>query len=211
MQEIIKILGDFAKVVSFFVITALVVGFLIWNFYLVQLGFYEFNIIQARYIHTGILFLILVAPVIFFIYIILKKIKVKNKKISSILLFYCLAIFSLFFLFVYSLFVFPRISQAWGGAQPRVLSIIASETDIEYLASFGIQPSSPVITQNLCVAYENQEFILILLGNRVLSVKKDYFKGFNSLPAKTRDQIADDCSKLAIGWVSNKADWPQQK
>lgn len=211
MQKLIKPLGDIVKIFSFLAIAALVSGFLIWNLYLVRLGFYEFNLIQARYIHSGITFLLVFIPSFALFVWIAKHLSmkfqfVKKFFISQIALYFGVILF-FYLIILYTLFIFPRISQAWGGAQPRVLSIIASESDIEYLANFGIKMPSSVITQNLCIAYENQEFVIILLENRVLSVKKESFKGFNSLPAKTRDEMAGFCSRLAVGWVLNRAEW----
>ncbi|MGC9610613.1 MAG: hypothetical protein ABSE68_00055 [Minisyncoccia bacterium] len=211
MQKLTKTLGDIAKISTFLAIAALVSGFLIWNIYLVRLGFYEFNLIQARYIHAGITFLTLVTPIIFLILWIVRLLSKKFLSITKPGLYavYCYfgIVFFLLLIPLYTFLVFPRISQAWGGAQPRVLGIIASEPDIAYLANFGIKNAYPLITGNLCIAYENQESVIILLEDRVLFLKKDNFKGFNSLPAKTRDEAASECSKRAMGWILNQGEW----
>ncbi len=208
-------LGNVAKIFSLVAAGALVAGFLIWNIYLVKLGFYEFSIIQARYIHTGVVFLVFLLTTLAALLIaisLLKKISIIKKLLIFLdrldLTSSGLAAFILLTLLAYTMLVFPRLSQALGGAQPRVLSIIASESDIDFLANFGIVKSSSVITENLCVAYENQESVVILLANRILGVKKENFKGFNSVPAETRDKMSKDCSNRAINWLfNNNGDW----
>ena len=211
MKGLSQWLGDLIKIVSFFAVSALVMGFLIWNLYLVRLGFYEFNIFQARYIHAGIPFLFVAPPVVALLLLLLRYLLVRvpriSKDVRSGIMIYLGAIFFVLLTILYAFLIFPSFSQAFGGAQPRVLSVIASEQDIDYLASFGIQKSSPIITENLCVAYENQETIIILREDRVLMIKKDDFRGFNSLPAKTRDEAANYCSELAKRWVLNQKVW----
>lgn len=213
LKKLISTLSDIVKVISFIAITALASGFLIWNFYLVRLGFYEFNLIQARYIHSGITFLIIsiiiLIPYLLIVWVVkllLTKIQFVKKYYLEITLYFGILLFSVWII-TYTLLIFPFISQAWGGAQPRILSIIASEDDIRYLANFNIKTPSSVITENLCIAYENQDSIIILLENRVLSIKKENLKGFNSLPAKTRDERLIYCSRLARSWVLNQGKW----
>lgn len=169
----IKNLTDLVKLVSVFAILFFIIGFLIWNFFLSILGFDEYTSIQTRFILTGALFSL--------IPIILCYILLRFKHLSC--LWFWLILFIIWFL-VYTLFVFPLIPPSFGGGQPRLVSIIATEQEIENLSKFGIKrgDGSTIQTGNLCIAYENNEDIIILQPDRILKLNKINFKGFGSLP-----------------------------
>src|SRR3989339_119933 len=63
---------------SYFFGAAFLCGFLVWNVYLYGLGFKEDDILQIRFIFTGICFLIISTPVIVLSVYINKKINPKN-------------------------------------------------------------------------------------------------------------------------------------
>jgi hypothetical protein len=80
-----------------------------------------------------------------------------------------------------------------------------TEEEIGYLQPFGINTVSggPNQTQNLCVAYENKDKIIVLLVDRILELKKDYLKGFISLPSSTKTLAENNyCVKILRSWLS---------
>ncbi len=79
-------------------------GFISWNFYLANFGFFESNLLQTRYISAGILFLVIVWIPLYVFRSIIEKIfllSLKNKisrTIYYILLISCLVLFLVFYL-----------------------------------------------------------------------------------------------------------------
>lgn len=114
----------------------------------------------------------------------------------------------LYLLKFYALNIFPFIPLYTGGAAPRVVSLLTDEKQIEYFQNFNIPVSSnsgtkkPVQTANLCVGYENDESILLLLPDRILSVQKKYIKGIGSIPTDFTDQYNDKvCKAILTSWL----------
>jgi hypothetical protein len=191
------------KIIYPFGILSFVVGFLVWNVYLYYLGFSEYEIIQTRFIFTGVL------PLILIIIIASLFTKIPFLKKHIIVLSF---IAGLVIIFLYAQYLFFYIPSWMGGGQPRFLSIVADNQDINFLARFGIKKvepdeKQPVQTQNLCIAYENKSFVILLLKDRILQIDKNYFKGFGSIPNDQQDKMNQTCSELAKSYIK----WNERK
>lgn len=194
-------------------------GFLIWHIFLDSLGFEEIQLFHSRYILTGAVYLLQLFIILIILYSLFNKMPVirrlyywiKSRKdfesLMSGLLIALLVYMSTIQLFTY--YLFPRIDSRWGGGRPRLISLIADQSYIEYLGNFGIQTEKnsgvkpSVQTINLCIGYENNDNVLLLLPDRIISINKDDIKGFGSLPTKEVDQYkAKGCVKLLNSWIN---------
>lgn len=209
-NSILSFVENAAKIISIILGLSFVFGFLIWNTYLYGLGFKEDGIIQTRFIYTGICF-ILITLILFILFyqvwrllkFLIEKIRYNQlKKILKNILFFLLVIFCTlyFFFFVYS--IFTRLPIVLGGGRPRGLSIITDSNDLSYLTNFGVLPAngSSVQTVNLCVAYENDKYVVVILDDRILQIKNDKFKGFVSLPGISV-RVSRNCSEFSRLWL----------
>ena len=133
--------------------------------------------------------------------------KIKNKAMPSQLILYLSLLFWVIALLIHAKYIFPYISQAYGGGQPRLISLITTEQEISYLKILGVKNASNIQTENLCVAYENQDIIVFFLQDRVVGLKRDNIKGYGSLPSVTRDKLLINCSNAAFIWTHNQAEW----
>lgn len=205
---------------------ALTTGFLVWNIYLYSLGFIENDLIRSRFLITGASFILisyLLYPILkLFLKLFLisfrclkekitlffswirnlpkeepnqKKAKTPKKKLTT----YCFLFF--FWMLIYSVLIFPRLPLIIGGGQPRAISLIMNEENIKQLVSLQIKltEGGPYQTENVCVAYESTENIIIMRNDRVLSFKKSLIEGFGSLPGK-RSEFEQTCVAYATTW-----------
>ncbi len=164
------------------------IGYIIWTIYIEAMGFSITQIFQPVFIYSGIVFSTLC--IIASKYINLSKVRYR----SVILL-------SFFILGIYSLVIFPFIPRELGGGAPRVMSLIGSTEQIQYLGKFAIPIASEVQTAQLCVLYEDQDNIILILTDRVISVKKEDFKGYVSLPSVQILVQKIECSLLTISYT----------
>ncbi len=205
IKRLLKIenLTDLVKFVSVFAILFFMTGFLVWNLFLSMLGFDEYAPVQTRFISTGMMFFLV--TIVF--YFILKLLIIGISRVFhhrfSCALYWCIVwciVFVLWFL-LYTLWIFPSIPAYLGGGYPRLVSIIATEQEIESLSKFGIEKgeNSTIQTANLCIVYENNESVIVLRSNRILKLYKTNFKGFGSLPdlfIYTSASNSDTCGYL---------------
>lgn len=232
-QDKSSYLGKIIKIFSILFVLSFSLGFLIWNLYLERLGFSEFTIIQTRFIITGLFpiacFLSLsgsfaisqfILNKIFDKFCISRKKEFfniknffpsffeKNKIFCISLLFYLGIPVFLILVSLYTYFIFPFIPASFGGGQPRFISLITTEEEIKYLSNFGIiiGIGSKIQTENLCLAYEDEKEIIVLLNNRILKLDKNILRGFGSLPSNKQKFYNLYCSKLARQWLSGKAE-----
>ena len=93
-----------------------------------------------------------------------------------------------------------------GGGQPRFISILGSEEQINYLIPLGIPKGegSNIQTENMCIAYENDDSVIILRKDRIVLLQKQYIKGFNSLSVGLISPVLEECSNLAKYWIEPK-------
>jgi hypothetical protein len=170
------------------------IGFLTWNFYLAQFGFFEYDFLQTRFLSTGLLtvifvflpFVILIRP--------LRKNAPENRSLKMKLAEYFIIFLLANWYFFFVLVLFPNIPQFFGGAYPFVKSIVADPTEIAFLQDLDI-PSSPnaegkssIQTNYVCEIYSNREVIILATmgreGNsmRALMLQKTDFKGSQAIP-----------------------------
>lgn len=156
-------------------------GFLIWNIFLENLGFQSDSLVQGRYALSGLCFLffsfaaysVLEGPYLWI-----------RKKISSehhIALNAYAVIGVMIWLFLYSYTIFPLLPSELGGAAPRVVSFVGTPESLSFFTEVGISKVSDIQTRNLCIVYEDNEYILVLLSDRLLWLDKKLFYGFGSI------------------------------
>ncbi len=112
--------------------------------------------------------------------------------------FYFVTVTALAYLLSFSLFVFPHIDGHFGGNKPRLVSIIGNSEDISYLKNFGVPLASSIQTGLLCVAYEDKEYMIVILMDRIISLKKDSYTGFVSLPNKDEGKYKNECTSIIV-------------
>jgi len=212
------------SIILVFPIILLIFGFVIWSIYLFGFGFQEDEILKVKYILCGTSFLLLtvfiwtIFKIIFkLILLICKKtlqinrlnkvkknienfnnsFKDKNKFIN----FFYTILFLVWLLVVYPLIIFPIIPFAFGGGQPRAVSLIASKETMPILNSLEIGKADGANYQtiNICVVHENSHDILVLREDRILMLEKSLFQGYGKLP--DRGSVVEQmCVALAKGW-----------
>ena len=118
------------------------IGFISWNIFLRQFGYFEYNLLQTRFISAGILFSIYLSFLLHLVDMIRKRFTKKRKKpflqwIKEKKFLVCSII--IVFLFVFSFEVFPITAQYFGGAKPIPASLVADIDTLKLLADFGVQ------------------------------------------------------------------------
>jgi hypothetical protein len=205
-----------AEVVVICSVALQAIGFLIWEVYLFCLGYVENNILQARFILTGLLFCLVslvvyaaVYGVVFVLFKLLnffvgyfnKKIPTPNLKDPFLLIY-----IGFFWFLFYSVFLFSYIPLLIGGGQPHLLSLVTNDDGLKILKSLNIQQGTGAQYQleNACVAYENNEQIIILRNDRILSLslKGANIIGLVSLPGAVNLIYEPQCQILARDWVA---------
>lgn len=221
----LKYLTQLTKITYLLFLLFFASGFLIWNTYLARFGFQEYEIIQTRFVLTGFFFYFIsfiVFIILNLIWLLLKPLFLPLIKLfitKTLLLklkqiqtprFYLMFI-PLFFIALvgYAYLLFPMIPMSLGGSHPEILSILATENEIDYLSKFGIKKGerSEIQTENLCLAYQNKDTFIILRNDRVLQFKKEIIKGFGSIPddSKERKEFIKFCRWLASErWLLNE-------
>lgn len=163
------------------------IGFLVWNIYLGQYGFFEYNFLQTRYISAGIIFIL---PLFLLFYPFSKIIREDGQ--GRFVFLTCFFVF----LFIFAKFIFPRIPQYLGGGKPTFVSLLGDSAEqMPYLQNFdiGLQKNGEkgsVQTEATCLFYQNQEIVLIgvtswkqennsllVSPRRIISLKKDQIRG----------------------------------
>ncbi len=162
-------------------------GFFVWNIYLSTFGFFEYNLVQIRYLSAGI---ILWTPVFLFYFL------VKNKKVFCIL-----TIISIMAVIC----LFPLIPQYIGGAKPIPTMILGAPDQITFLSNYDVRKTEnagrdSVQTGAVCLIYQNDNYILFfnatdigttqqIVKIRILSITRDKFSGF-------QQAVDEDYSKM---------------
>ena len=179
--------------IAIFIAVAYGVGFISWNFYLIDFGIFEYQLLQTRYISAGSLFLL--PPLVLF-YILSPKLKksigdlmMPYSSKSRMLVVFCCSLYLIIFIYL----IFPSMPQYFGGSKPIPVSIIAESDVIKRWSDFGIdgadnagKPSRQ--TQSLCAFYQNSDFVIVgipkvennfIYLSRVLTLNKDQIQGFD--------------------------------
>ncbi|MDD4761460.1 MAG: hypothetical protein PHZ25_00315 [Candidatus Pacebacteria bacterium] len=213
--EITSFLKEVSIIGTLFSFSSFIIGFLVWNLYLDRLGFSEYELIYSRFTFTGAVFIFFCFFIFYLFFLIMRFVqkdffKVWFEKFSKRSMedkIFSVTPMFIVLLVSYSFFLFPYISYSLGGGQPRVLSVIGNSEYIEYLGNFGIKgekngDKKMVQTELLCVAYENNNEIIILLEDRIIKIRKEDIEGFVSLPNKKEGEMRSVCSNLSLSHTS---------
>lgn len=216
--------GDLKSILewlSLFSIIFYIAGFLVWNIFLLNLKFNEIELLQSRFIYSGIFFVIYSGFFAILFSLLLKATsKIKEFRVREwrfgklgitlkIIICIIISILFTFWLFFYALFILPRVPKIFGGGLPTAVSIIPNEStlnlkDFESLSIPRAAGENVIQTASVCAGYENSDSMLILLKDRVVILNKSNFKGFVVLPGDADiNDLQNDCGKLATGWVIN--------
>lgn len=150
-------------------------GFIIWNHTLASYSFFEYSLLQTRYISAGLLFLFFLIPIIFLLILIFKKwfIKIilifKKNKLGFLL--WILAIYLIMYFLIilalgFSSYFFKKIPQNLGGGKPFVTAMMSTPETIEYLSNFNVESirnsgNPEVETVPVCNLYQNEDLVII--------------------------------------------------
>lgn len=177
-------------------------GFVIWNYHLSQFGFFEYNLVQVRFISAGILFFLF--PFLFFFA------GIYNKKIKE---YSCIQGSIMLLIVVWFWFVpthFYEISQVVGGGKPIPTALIGTIDQMKYVENFNVElaPNSngkdsvqTSIHNPICLIYENDKYAIfaiqtesvenvtettatLLVKGRVITLSKQNFLGFHRVTDK---------------------------
>jgi hypothetical protein len=177
-------------------------GFVIWNLYLSAYGFFEYKLLQTRFLSSGLLALGFLPALIILPYLgykglisLVKRLSELEREIISLLMG---GVLFLFTLYAYTFFVFPYIPQYLGGAHPYVKSIIAEPDEMDFLSdlNFALPDNGgkrPIQTDFICEIYSNEDVIIVGVGEddkhkRVITFNKNLFKGYQTVPHAYLDE-----------------------
>ena len=184
-----KILS-FAKIhpslsLSIFILICYSYGFVLWNYYLLNYGFFEYNVLQTRFLSAGFTFLISV--VILYILFSLHRLLFSIRELYVFIFF---IILTLIWLFLFSKLFFDKLPQYVGGSKPFPSTMIGTVEQISYLSNFGIEGAEnadkkSVQTTPICIIYQNNDYILFsnatktegIVNLRVVVIKRDNITG----------------------------------
>ena len=196
-------------------------GFFVWNVYLSHFGFFEYNLIQIRFLSAGLLWWLPIILVILIEVSISRIINSTRKKLQELVGFFFGVLVGLWFISL-PLFLFPLIPQYFGGAEPIPTSIIGTPDQIGFLKNFDIPSAdnagkASVQTFPICLIYQNDQYVLFLtttltgtstdtLGNinnvyksRALSLAKSEYIGFQAVGDEyARSQCSASEAFLAV-------------
>lgn len=214
IKEKVELVG---KILAIYVATTYSLGFFVWNIYS-QFFSVAPKLFQGTYILTGTLLVLSCVGLVGF-FLFLKTVLVrlfnlislpnfvliqKDSKISDFAKFLFTFCISIFFIYVFSIYLFPATASYFGGARPKLISVIADEEQINFLEKFGIKKASNIQTAILCSAYEDDKNIVFVLDDRILSFKKDNFRGFARLKYYNEHEDIKKCNDTIltniIGW-----------
>lgn len=187
------------KYSSIFLGVAYFLGFIAWNYLLRQLGFFEYQLIQTRFLSAGLLIL---SPFILLFLIWPKLLKslmsfINNSSVSR----FILVVIFLIYCFLFINFFFPLIPQYFGGGRPISAGIVATQDKLQILNDFGATlgdnaDKKAIQTKGLCIFYQNSDVLLLgipkneynelsnkisILQGRILIMSKDAIIGFDFL------------------------------
>ncbi len=185
-------LETLSRIVALFLALSYGLGFLLWNIHLNDYGYFEYDLLQTRFILSGIVTILLfVIPFSILIHRLLGT-QFLSRRSNFIKIVIC-GILLIVTGFLFVKIIFPWIPQPFGGARPLLKSIIAESSEIEFLSNFNIPAArnadgkSSVQTSPVCEIYSNRDLIIIgTIGEsgltlRVLNIRKDKIKGFQTI------------------------------
>ena len=138
---------------GFLLFMCYVSGFFAWNSYLGHFAFFEYDLLQTRFISAGALILV---PLIV-IYLISNKLNnrffkldIKNKIATYIV-----------WVIVFSYIVLPFVPGYLDGASPSLVSIVADTNTLNTLKSMNLLHSDGIESIRGCKIYENSDLLII--------------------------------------------------
>lgn len=153
---------------GFLLLLCYVAGFFAWNSYLAHFAFFEYDILQTRFISAGALILV---PLIGVCLIWNKfnlwffKLNIKNQ-----LAFYIV------YVIIFTYIVFPFIPGYFGGASPSLVSIVAETNTLNALKSMSLLHSDGVESIRGCKIYENHDLLIIgFQANNIVYISQTVF------------------------------------
>jgi hypothetical protein len=121
--------------------------------------------------------------------------------LDGIYISFCLFIW----LILYSVLLFPLLPGGIGGGQPMFLSLFINSDATKSLNSIEIHRGEGALfqTESVCVAYQDDNEVIILRKNRILSLnlKETGINGLISLPGYVNNIGEPQCQKLALDWA----------
>lgn len=202
LKKVGEVCTAVTKIATVFVSVSFGLGFFMWTIYLSALGFSADNLFQTRFVLTGVLFLLSSL----FVLKILRFLGETWSKGSNYFTFSGRGInhllrslvFFVVWLLLFVFIVFPWIPAQFGGGYPKAVALVGSREEIDYLGVFGIERASDVQTVPLCYVYEDDSSIILILNDRILSLKKNLYKGFVSLPSVEINKFRKDCNLVVL-------------
>ena len=191
-----------ASFITIFLGVTYSLGFLSWNSYLSDFQFFEDQLLQTRFISTGIL--VLLPPlVLLMIWWTLRDgscdgTKKDVRRVSDAPSRAVWVLATLFFVYTwfFSGFIFPIVPQHYGGGKPFPASIIAEKNILDLLSDLTVElapngEGKPFRqTTSVCILYSNKDVLLIgvpkisrsgdtllVSPNRIFTLKKDQILG----------------------------------
>ena len=163
-------------------------GFVVWNIHLSRFGYFEYELLQSRFISTGILFLLL--PTIVYLFSFYKQNFSKKRMAASIA-------FVVLYFIIFTYILFPSIPQYLGGGKPYLGSIVANAETVKQYQKMGLLKSeiSDIETTRGCKIYENKNILIFgfikgafennkysVSADRVLIINRDKIDAVSVLP-----------------------------
>lgn len=151
---------EIEKKIGIIILILYVAGFVTWNTYLSNFGFFEFDLLQTRFVSAG--FLCLVIPVI--ILVTSSKSRDKFSRLNIVTQSLCFFIWAIFFGTV----VFSYVPQYLGGAKPFLASVVMEPDMVRAFKlmgySYPVSDTDSIETIRGCKIYENKEQVLMGFG-----------------------------------------------
>lgn len=167
------------------------IGFVVWNTRLIPFGFFEYNLLQVRFIAAGFVFLLILFILILILDFILSRFNEYEIQIPVVLII-VLLLGVIQFCFFQKIFIY--IPQSFGGGRPIPTTILGTEEQIGYLSGLGVRGADngdkkSIQTQPVCLVYQNDAYIVFQSINqsdnkisaRNIPLSRDKFIGFSSI------------------------------
>ena len=184
-------------------------GFCVWNTYLALLGFTQYDPFQLRYILTGVLYLIVllgllgvIATILFLVDLLFEKSSFEDKCRQIVTSKSIWVLIGLPLILLLAIFL-PFIPSYYGGGEPRTISLIAEPEFIDFIEELEVPSFYSKQTDLLCLLYENDNVVIIMLAGRLLEIDKSNLIGKSSIPSVESRQLRSYCSHYVLNHLSS--------
>lgn len=195
-------------------------GLFMWGIYLYTFGLHVNELLRSQFILTGLCFVLFTITIVglldtvveicnklgrlliripYFITFIRLWAKMSPSIVEFKSVLYTV-IFIVWFLF-YLFNIFPSLPLYLGGGQPRAVSLLVAKDNMAILNSLAISSGEGATfqTENLCVIYDDSQWIYIVRSDRIIALKQDLISGFSSLPGPNA-VMEQGCTLSALAW-----------